>query len=142
MLHNNNDTPYRRLPNTVFVFGSNLAGRHGKGAAYTARICYGAQLGCGVGMMRRSYAIPTKDNYLNILPLDIIESYISDFVAFTNMSSAQYLHFFVTKVGTGLAGYSDRDIAPLFENAINCIFSLDWKQYLYGPADSKQNQTL
>ena len=100
---------------TIFVFGSNLAGRHGKGAALCARQQYGAKYGQGVGLQGQSYAIPTKDGRLNTLPLSEIAKHVRDFIAFAGVH--RELGFNVTRIGCGLAGYEDSDIAPLFRAA-------------------------
>lgn len=111
---------------TIFVFGSNLAGRHGKGAAVTARLYHGAQYGQGVGRQGNSYAIPTKDVYLKSLPLDKIEFYVRLFLCYAN--DHPELSFFVTRIGCGLAGYKDKDIAPMFKNApTNCELPITWR---------------
>lgn len=108
----------------IFVFGSNLAGRHGKGAALCARNSHGAEYGVGIGRTRDSYAIPTKDKNLKTLPLDVIAKYVADFLDYAR--SHQELEFEVTKIGCGLAGYSEHDIKPMFLDApINCHLP-DW----------------
>jgi len=113
----------------IFVFGSNLAGIHGAGAALVARQKFGAKLGVGVGLSGRSYAIPTKDKYLKTLDLEVIKHYVDMFKSFTY--SAKEYKFWVTRVGCGLAGYKDYQIAPLFKNCnTNCIFYKDWSIYL------------
>jgi hypothetical protein len=109
----------------IFVFGSNMAGRHGKYAALEARYFYGAKLGIGVGRTGNSYAIPTKDEDLRTLPLDIIKKHVDDFLFYAE--SNPDLKFFVTKVGCGLAGYSSVDIAPFFKGApSNCQLPEEW----------------
>jgi hypothetical protein len=113
----------------IFVFGSNLAGIHGAGAAQAARLFYGAVPKIGIGPQGRSYAIPTKDAKIQTLNLDIIRHYIWGFVRYSKTHPE--LEFFVTRVGCGLAGYKDFEIAPMFigcEN--NCSFAEEWKQYL------------
>jgi len=102
--------------NRVFVFGSNEAGRHGAGAALYAHHALGATPGGGHGMMknRRSYAIPTKDQFLNTLPLEAIEKYVNNFVYYAS-NIEPTLQFFVSEVGCGLAGYTPEQIAPMFE---------------------------
>jgi hypothetical protein len=107
----------------IFVFGSNLAGRHGKGAALTARQQHGAIYGQGFGIQGHSYAIPTKDEQLRVLPLDRIDEYIRHFI--TDAVAHPELHFNITRIGCGLAGYNwDRDIRPLFPITMptNCTF--------------------
>lgn len=90
--------------NQIFVFGSNLAGRHGRGAALTARTQFGAQYGVGVGPTGRCYAIPTKNEYIQTLPLHVIQQYILQFVDYAKQHPE--LEFLLTPIGTGLAGYS------------------------------------
>ncbi|RSV13451.1 hypothetical protein CA236_17740 [Sphingomonas sp. ABOLG] len=100
---------------SIFVFGSNLAGRHGKGAALWARQHRGAIYGQGVGLQGASYAIPTKDGSLRTLPLTTIRPYVDQFIAFA--SSRPDLTFQLTPIGCGLAGYRHAQIAPLFRGA-------------------------
>lgn len=114
----------------IFVFGSNLAGIHGAGAAKAALQYYGAELGVGVGLTGKSYAIPTKTANFECIDLDNIRNHIGAFVQFTQ-NHPEY-EFFVTRVGCGLAGNSNEDIAPMFKGAINCSFPIEWKEYLLG----------
>jgi len=114
--------------NEIFVFGSNLAGRHGKGAALTARRDYGAVTGVGMGRTGNAYAIPTKDQTLVVLPLEKIKRYVLAFVAYAH--SHPDLTFRVTRVGCGLAGYGDEDVAPFFKGAPeNCILPEGWREH-------------
>jgi hypothetical protein len=109
----------------IFVFGSNLAGRHGMGAALDARVQHGAQYGVGVGRTGDSYAIPTKDEVLRTLPLTRIAGYVSDFLEYARTNPD--LKFQVTRIGCGLAGYHDKDIAPMFKDAPdNCELPYGW----------------
>jgi hypothetical protein len=113
----------------IFVFGSNLSGRHGRGAAATAREHHGAVSGKGVGLHGTSYAIPTKDHALRGLPLDQIAHYVSRFIEFA-IEHAE-MSFEVTRVGCGLAGYSDKQMAPLFAGAPkNCHLPQEWQPFL------------
>lgn len=98
--------------NQVFVFGSNLAGMHGGGAARVARLRFGAVMGNGVGMQGRSYAIPTMQG-----GTETIRPYVNDFIAYAKEHPE--LTFIVTPIGCGIAGFEPEDIAPLFEEAIN-----------------------
>lgn len=117
----------------IFVFGSNLAGRHGKGAALHARSYYGAIYGQGVGFQGRSYAIPTKDHDLRTLPLPEIARHVAVFLTFA--SERERLTFTVTRVGCGLAGYRDATIAPLFEAAPgNCHLPAEWSEFVKAAA--------
>lgn len=109
----------------IFVFGSNLAGRHGKGAALFARTYCGAQYGIGVGRTGNAYAIPTKDEKLRTIPLYIIEQHVQDFLAYAREHPE--LTFTITRIGCGLAGYTDSQIAPMFAGApSNCDFPEGW----------------
>lgn len=96
--------------NEIFVFGSNLAGMHGGGAARTARLHYGAVMGQGVGLQGRSYAIPTMQG-----GVETIRPYVDEFIAFAKQHPDK--HFLVTPIGCGIAGFEPEDIAPLFEGA-------------------------
>ena len=100
----------------VFVFGSNLAGRHGKGAAKDALNYHGAIYGIGEGYQGNSYAIPTKGRHLEVLSLPEIERNVNRFIHFVNQHPE--LEFYVTAVGCGLAGYSPEQIAPFFGELI------------------------
>ena len=103
------------MTHPIFVFGSNLAGRHGKGAALFARNERGAIYGCGVGPQGNSYGIPTKDHALATLPLSEIARYAAGFLAYARAHPD--CRFELTPIGCGLAGYRAADIAPLFADA-------------------------
>lgn len=112
----------------IFVFGSNLAGRHGKGAALQAKIDFGAEPGVGVGRTGQAYAIPTKGFHLEVLPLNIINKHVADFLSYAKNNPK--LEFYVTRVGCGLAGYLDKDIGPMFKKAPkNCKLPALWEEY-------------
>ena len=96
--------------NEVFVFGSNLAGMHGGGAARVARLRFGAVLGNGVGLQGQSYAIPTMQG-----GVETIRPYVDEFIAFAKSHPEK--RFLVTPIGCGIAGFSPADIAPLFDGA-------------------------
>jgi hypothetical protein len=111
----------------IFVFGSNLAGRHGKGAAKDAVREWGAQYSVGIGRTGEAYAIPTKDRNLNTLPLKEINLYVDDFLHYAK--SHPDLEFFVTRIGCGLAGYTEEQIKPMFMNSpLNCILPEGWEE--------------
>lgn len=119
----------------IFVFGSNLSGIHGAGAARAAMDHYGAKFGVGVGFTGDSYAIPTKSRGIAFtLPVEEIKEYVDAFKrASANVCGldGKQLQYFVTRVGCGLAGYSDEDIAPLFKGCgDNCNFPEEWKPFL------------
>lgn len=94
----------------IFVFGSNLAGMHGAGAAYVAFQKFGAVMGCGVGLRGQSYAIPTMQG-----GVETIKPYVDEFIEFAKAHPE--LFFYVTRIGCGIAGFRDREIAPLFKEA-------------------------
>lgn len=99
--------------NMIFVFGSNLAGRHGKGAARYARAHFAAEYGVGEGRTGNAYAIPTKDHNLKILSLESIDVSIAKFC---NYAKGRWMtQFLLTPIGTGLAGYSHQQILQLFQ---------------------------
>ena len=111
----------------IFVFGSNLAGRHGAGAALHARKHWGAIYGCGSGPQGDAYAIPTKDASLRVLPLPFIAEKVKDFVQYA--AEHPELTFIVTRIGCGLAGYVDAQIAPMFTGAPdNCQLPEGWRR--------------
>jgi len=100
-------------PNEIFVFGSNVAGAHGGGAAWIAFERFGAIMGQGVGLQGQSYAIPTMQG-----GVETIKPYVDEFIAFAK-AHPEY-KFFVTKIGCGIAGFRIEEIAPLFYHAIDC----------------------
>lgn len=99
----------------IFVFGSNLAGRHGKGSALHAMQKYGAQYGVGVGPTGNAYAIPTKDEWLGVLPLSVIEYHCLRFCDYARDNPQ--LNFHLVAIGCGLAGYHPEQISPFFRHA-------------------------
>jgi hypothetical protein len=118
------------IPNCIWVFGSNLAGYHGAGAALVAYMKFGAKAGVAQGLSDRSYAIPTKNDKLKTLSKLEISGYVDNFCRVTH--NYKDLFFFVTRVGCGLAGYDDYEIAPMFKRAnySNCSFSTNWRKFL------------
>jgi len=99
-------------PNEIFVFGSNLQGAHGGGAARLAMDKWGAIWGQGVGMQGQTYAIPTMQGGPST-----IKPYVDQFIQFAKDNPDKT--FLVTAIGCGIAGFTPKDIAPLFEKAIN-----------------------
>ena len=97
-------------PGEIFVFGSNLEGMHGGGAAYLAYRQFGAIMGQGVGLQGQSYGIPTMQG-----GVETIRPYVDEFILFAKAHPE--LTFLVTRVGCGIAGFTDDEIAPLFEAA-------------------------
>lgn len=113
----------------IFVFGSNEAGRHGKGSAKEAYERYGATYGQGEGLSGRSYAIPTKGRNLHRLSLVTIQMYVDRFLEFAQQHPE--MQFNIVAIGCGLAGYSPKEIAPMFENAPeNCKLPKEFEAVL------------
>lgn len=101
----------RLAPNEVFVFGSNLQGFHGGGAAAAALRHFGAVWGQGVGLQGQSYAIPTMQG-----GVETIRPYVEEFIRFAR--ERRDLTFYVTRIGCGIAGFTDEEIVPLFADAL------------------------
>jgi hypothetical protein len=100
----------------IFVFGSNLSGIHGAGAARTALI-WGAKIGVPEGLEGKTYAIPTRDYKIKTMPVSIIKSFVDEFITFAKNTPSRT--FLVTEIGCGLAGLTPEEVAPLFSNAID-----------------------
>ncbi|MBP3534707.1 MAG: hypothetical protein J6J53_01700 [Muribaculaceae bacterium] len=96
----------------IFVFGSNLAGMHCGGAARTAVKHFGAIMGQGTGLQGQSYAIPTMQG-----GVDTIKPYVDEF--FDLATEWDQTTFYVTRIGCGIAGFTDEEIAPLFSRALD-----------------------
>lgn len=97
--------------NEIFVFGSNLEGMHGGGAARIAYEEFGAIWGQGIGLQGQCYGIPTMHGGVND-----IKPYVDEFIDFAK--SHPELKFLVTRIGCGIAGFTDKEMAPLFKDAI------------------------
>lgn len=115
----------------IFVFGSNLNGWHGKGAALTARVEWGAQQGVSMGRTGQAYAIPTKGmgRPMPVLSLDQIAEHVGEFTVY----AAKHLEFcfLVTEIGCGLADYIPEQIARMFRHVpYNCILSSRFKDLI------------
>lgn len=114
-MYNREFTPERITelnPNEIFVFGSNLAGSHGGGAALLAYSRFGAIWGQGVGLQGQSYGIPTMQG-----GVETIKPYVDEFIEFAKQHPE--FKFLVTRIGCGIAGFRDEEIAPLFNDAID-----------------------
>ena len=98
-------------PRDIFVFGSNLSGAHIGGAARLANQKFGAIWGKGTGLQGNSYAIPTMQG-----GVETIKPYIDEFIEFAGKHPE--LTFYVTKIGCGIAGFTESEIAPLFRNSL------------------------
>jgi hypothetical protein len=103
-------------PNQIFVFGSNEKGIHGAGAALMAKKLFGAKDGVGFGLKGQTFAIPTKSDPYHRLSLDKINDYVNKFLEL-EVARDKYCHYLVTKIGCGLAGYNEKDIALMFAKA-------------------------
>ena len=128
-MYNREFTPERITQlkeNEIFVFGSNLAGAHGGGAARIAAVHFGAIMGQGVGLQGQSYAIPTMQG-----GVETIKPYVDEFIEFA-IAHKEY-KFLVTRIGCGIAGFTAREIAPLFNAALevdNIILPEDFVEIL------------
>lgn len=112
--------------NEIFVFGSNLQGMHGGGAARIAYENFGAEWGVGVGMTGRCYAIPTMQG-----GIETICPYVDDFIKYAKEHGE--LTFLVTRIGCGIAGFKDSEMAPLFKDAAdmdNVALPQQWRMLL------------
>ena len=125
--YNNRITPHfidKLTEGEIFVFGSNLAGQHMGGAARAAYDKFGAIWGQGVGLQGQSYAIPTMQG-----GVDTIKPYVDDFIEFAKTHPE--MRFLVTRIGCGIAGFKDSEIAPLFAQAVSvsniCLPDTFWK---------------
>ena len=113
----------------IFVFGSNLAGRHGAGAAKFAVQHHGAIYGKGWGLQGKSFAIPTKDANIKTLPLLSIKTYVDMFKDYAQENPE--LTFQLTPIGCGLAGYTYEDIGPMFKNSpSNVVIPKEFEPYV------------
>ena len=111
----------------IFVYGANQRFAHGAGAARAA-LQFGAIHGRGP-VCGKTYGIPTKDHNINTLSLDAIAKHVLDFIE--RIENTPDIQYFVTAIGTGLAGYSHGDIAPMFKTCpTNCSFPEQWERYL------------
>ena len=109
-------------PNEIFVFGSNLAGMHGGGAAWIAYERFGAIMGQGVGLQGQSYAIPTMQG-----GVETIKPFVDQFIDYARQNPIY--RFYVTRIGCGIAGFTDEEIAPLFRDAVdveNICLPTEW----------------
>lgn len=116
--------------NMIFVFGSNESGFHGAGAAAYALRHKGAVMREAFGLQGQSFAIPTKDKAIkHTLSLPTIKAYVDEFIEEAKMHPE--LNFQVTRIGCGLAGLKDEDMAPMFKDApSNCWFDTAWEPWL------------
>lgn len=117
------------MSDSIFVFGSNLRGYHAGGAARFAHLNHGAIMGQGIGLQGNSYAIPTMNEYIQPMDLQDIEFHVTDFINFAKLN--QDKEFYVTAIGTGIAGHKHSDISALFsQTPTNCRLPIEWESYL------------
>ena len=140
-MYNREFTPERiseLKPNEIFVFGSNLAGSHGGGAARLAYDRFGAIWGQGVGLQGQSYAIPTMQG-----GVETIKPYVDQFIRFAKQHP-EY-KFLVTKIGCGIAAFKIEEIAPLFKDALdveNVILPKDFVEVLSNTENNKYSSII
>ena len=140
-MYNREFTPERITalkPNEIFVFGSNLAGSHGGGAARLAYNHFGAIWGQGVGLQGQSYAIPTMQG-----GVETIKPYVDEFIKFAKQHPE--FKFLVTRIGCGIAGFMDEEIAPLFVNAVdveNVILPKEFVEAIQGNLEDNWQKTF
>ncbi|ESK56596.1 A1S_2505 family phage non-structural protein [Acinetobacter tjernbergiae] len=121
---------------TVFVFGSNLAGIHDSGAARVAAQHFAAVKGVGRGWAGQSFAIPTLNEHIQQMPLSQIEHYVDDFKVYAKHHPK--MKYFLTALGCGIAGYKVSEIAPLFKGIHpNVIFPESFRPYIEADAISQ-----
>ena len=125
--------------NDIFVFGSNLAGMHGGGAARTA-LRWGAIMGRGVGLQGRTYAIPTMFG-----TVDEIKPYVSDFIDFAKKHPE--FRFLVTRIGCGIAGFTVEGIAGLFKPVVkdditNIFLPEDFVAFILSQENKGNNESI
>lgn len=119
-------TPDMNNGTNVFVFGSNESGIHAGGAAAAAHRYWGAVMGVGFGLTGSAFALPTMDWSIQALPLATIGHYVERFIAFARLNPD--LKFLVTPIGTGICGYQESDIKPMFDQAPeNCELPEGWR---------------
>lgn len=130
----------------IFVYGSNELGIHGSGAARLAFNHFGAKMNHGFGISGQSFGIPTKDWEIQTLPLETIRFYVERFNDFVTRHLYSKWNFYVTRIGCGLAGYTPKDIAPMFaplRHVKNVWLPQDFIDIIDGKTevDEKQNVT-
>ena len=121
---------------TIFVFGSNKAGRHGAGAALHARKAWGAELGVGEGLTGKAYALPTKDEKIQSMPQSEVFAAIERFVNFAKENDDKL--FLLTPVGCGLAGNDAREVASFVRSKnppSNVVLTMSWFDHLAPSGD-------
>lgn len=117
----------------VFVFGSNEAGRHGKGAALHARQQYGAEYGVGRGRTGSAYALPTKDRTLRPVSIEELRLNVDEFIRYAEAQSHE--RFILTPVGCGLAGFAASEVAAMLIGRLprNVVLHSSWLEHLHDP---------
>lgn len=118
----------------IFVFGSNEAGRHGRGAAFYAVRNHGAIYGQGRGRTGSSYALPTKDEQLRSVSIEALRRNVAEFIE--HAEGHQDDRFILTPVGCGLAGFDARTVAGMFWGNLpsNVVLHQSWLEHIAGGA--------
>ena len=117
----------------IYVFSSNLAGKHAKGKARIARVNFRAEFGVAEGRTSNAYAIPTHDKHLAALSIDSIDAAIEAFLRYAHENPK--LNFFVTRIGCEDSPYGDEQIGQLFATASeNCSLPRSWRIYAHAPS--------
>lgn len=125
----------------MFVFGSNLSGRHGAGSAHHAYKNCGALYGCGIGPQGDSYAIPTKDEFIQSMDLERIAIHVRNFIDYAK--DHPELDFEVVKIGCGLAGFKSEEIAPMFKGyPDNCQMPPEFVAILKKAEEENDNASI
>jgi hypothetical protein len=119
----------------IFVFGSNIQGIHGAGAALEAKQKWGAVQGVGCGFTGNSFAIPTKYGPYTKYKFEVVKRYIEK--AIVDIGSKPENEYWFTQIGCGFAGFTKEQIAPLFKEFANnrkyiTYWPKDWHEILFG----------
>lgn len=117
----------------IFVFGSNLQGRHGKGAALHAKLHYGAKNGVAEGLTGSAYALPTKNTPYKNMSFEELSVHAEKFVIFSKQR--QDLTFLLTKIGCGLAGFNEKEVSKLFNSCLDNVLLVDEKENVISKAN-------
>jgi len=139
--------------NTVFVFGSNPEGRHGKGAAKIAKDSFGAKYGQGEGLQGNAYALPTKDlrikknkGFKSISPEQIVENIQKMYDSAINNPGKTFKVAYRNTTQLSLNGYTGLEMIDLFNEAgnipSNVMFSEEWINTGKLTKENKPNEQL
>lgn len=114
-----------KVKDCVLVFECYYYGKHSKRMALSAKKWFGAGSFCTFGHYKQCFAIPTAYRYQRTIDSYYLKMNIDRFIDHARLHSD--LIFLVTRIGTDLAGYSDKEMSPLFKDAPpNCILPKCW----------------